>query len=160
MNKLDVGRTLEIFANLAVLVGIIFLVIEISQNTEMMRAQMAQGRAETAMDQAESLYNSEYLPEIFVAIERGQRLTDDQRVRFTAYLRAFNRNQDNILRQYREGLLGEEVAHSLRDAVRAELAQKAIAREIWENTKAGYTEEYVALVDDVVAEYLGDGTAR
>jgi len=29
-----------------------------------------------------------------------------------------------------------------------------------ETTTAGYTEEYVALVDDVVAVYLGDRTAR
>jgi len=149
-----ISEWLTLFANLAVVAGIIFLAIEVSQNTAMIEAQMSQGRAETAMDQAESLYNSDHLPEIFLALKQEQPLTDLQRVRFTAYLRAFNRNQDNLLHQVGRGFLGETTLRSVRDAVWAEIARKKAAREIWEDTKVSYSDEYVALVDGVISEHL------
>ena len=154
MKNSQISEWLTLFANLAVVAGIIFLAIEVSQNTAMIEAQMSQGRAETAMDQAESLYNSDHLPEIFLAMEQEQPLTDLQRVRFTAYLRAFNRNQDNLLHQFEQGFLGATTLRSVRDAVWAELARKKAAREIWENTKVSYSDEYVALVDSVISEHL------
>ncbi len=153
MKSSQINEWLTLIANLAVVAGIIFLAIEVSQNTAMIEAQMSQGRAETAMDQAESLYNSDHLPEIFLAMEQEQPLTDLQRVRFTAYLRAFNRNQDNLLHQIEQGFLGTTTLRSVRDAVWAELARKKAARDIWENTKVSYSDEYVALVDSVIAEH-------
>ena len=152
MKNSQISEWLTLFANLAVVAGIIFLAVEVSQNTAMIEAQMNQGRAETAMDQAESLYNSDYLPEIFLTMEQEQPLTDMQRVRFTAYLRAFNRNQDNLLHQVEQGFLGATTLRSVRDAIWAELARKKAAREIWENTKVSYSDEYVALVDSVISE--------
>ena len=154
MKNSQISEWLTLFANLAVVAGIIFLAIEVSQNTAMIEAQMSQGRAETAMDQAESLYNSDHLPEIFLVMEQEQPLTDLQRVRFTAYLRAFNRNQDNLLHQFEQGFLGATTLRSVLDAVWAELARKKAAREIWENTKVSYSDEYVALVDSVISEHL------
>ena len=154
MKNSPISDWLTLFANLAVVAGIIFLAIEVSQNTAMIEAQMSQGRAETAMDQAESLYNSDHLPEIFLAMEQEQPLTDLQRVRFTAYLRAFNRNQDNLLHQVEKGFLGASTLRSIRDAVWVELARKKAAREIWENTRVSYSDEYVALVDSVISEQL------
>ena len=154
MKNLQISERLSLFANLAVVAGIIFLAVEVSQNTAMIEAQMSQGRAETAMDQAESLYNSDHLPEIFLAMEQEQPLTDLQRVRFTAYLRAFNRNQDNLLHQVEQGFLGPTTLRSIRDAVWVELARKKAAREIWGSTRVSYSDEYVALVDSVISEYL------
>jgi len=154
MKNLPINEWLTLFANLAVVAGIIFLAIEVSQNTAMIEAQMSQGRAETAMDQAESLYNSDHLAEVFLTMEQEQPLTDLQRIRFTAYLRAFNRNQDNLLHQVAQGFLGETTLRSIRDAISVELARKTAAREIWENSRVSYSNEYVALVDSVIAEYL------
>jgi hypothetical protein len=158
MKKLDFGRTINTLANIGVIVGIAFLVVEIKQNTAMMQAQMTEDRAETAMEQAESLYNSGTMPEIFVAIDQRQRLDAVQTERFSIYLRAFNRNQDNILQQYEQGLLGEEVLRSVRDAVRVELAERPVAREIWNQTKQSYSDEYIALVDEVIANYSAGAT--
>ena len=159
MKNSQINEWLTLIANLAVVAGIIFLAIEVSQNTAMIEAQMSQGRAETAMDQAESLYNSDHLPEIFLAMEQEQPLTDLQKVRFTAYLRAFNRNQDNLLHQVEQGFLAETTLRSIRDAIWAELARKTAARDIWENTRISYSGEYVALVDSVIADYLRERCA-
>jgi len=158
MRKIGLGQALEIIASVGVLVGIVILIIEVGQNTDMLQAQMHQDRAETAMAQAESVYNSEHIPEIFVAIRQGMPLTDEQYERFKAYIRAFHRNQDNLLRQYQQGLLNEDIPRAIRDAVQVELAEREIAREIWERTRVSYTDDYVILVDEVIADYLDGGT--
>ena len=160
MKKIGTGRSLEILANLGVLAGIIFLAIEISQNTAMMEAEMNQSRTESAMSEAQALYNSDYLPEIFVAMRKGEPITDAQRERVTHWFRSFNRNLDNQLRQYRQGLLGDELPRSVREAVRGAVTQWPITREMWESTKQVYSDEYIRLVDEIIAEVTEAETRR
>jgi hypothetical protein len=75
-------------------------------------------------------------------------------------LRAFNRNQDNQLWQYRRGLLGENIPRSIRLAVRGELAPRPLAREIWASTKDLYTDDYIEMVDEIIAEYLAEESGK
>ena len=156
MKNVNLARTIGILANLGVIAGIVFLAVEINQNTEMMEAQMSQARTEAAMAEAQSVYNSEYVLPLLDAIDQGQPLTNMDMQRFRHYLRAFNRNQDNQLWQYRQGLLGENIPRSIRLAVRTELAQRPLAREIWASTKQIYTDDYIRMVDGIIAEYLAE----
>jgi hypothetical protein len=152
MKKIDVGQALQILANTGVIAGIIFVAIEINQNTAMIEAEMSQSRAETALGIAQSLYNSDYLPEILVAARAGEQLTDVQIERLRHWFRGFNRNQDNLLRQYNQGLLTDDVPRSIRSAIRESYADVTITTELWERTKLRYSDDYIALVDEVLAE--------
>jgi hypothetical protein len=156
MKKFDLGQMISIFANVGVIAGIVFLAIEISQNTAMMEAQMNQSRADSAQAGAHAIYNSDYLPEILSAVEQGQELDDVQAMRYRHFLRGLNRAQDNQYRQYRAGLLGEDVSRSIRSAVRGYIAESPLARERWEQVKYSYSDDYIALVDSVVEEYMAD----
>ncbi len=97
---------LSIFTNLSVVAGIIFLAVEVQQNTAMMQAQMNQSRTDTALSEQQAGYNSEYMPAIEVKVVRGEQLSDEEMIRFELWLRAFNRNMDNQLWQYSRGFLG------------------------------------------------------
>ena len=152
MKKIDLGQTITILANVGVIAGIVFLVIEMRLNTAMLEAVMNQNREESAMGEAQSMYNSDYLPALKVAVDSGQDLTPVDIERLRHWLRGFNRNQDNLLRQYQQGLLTDNIPRSIRQAVRSEVAQSRITREMWENTKIVYTDEYISLVDEVLAE--------
>ena len=55
---------LSLGANLAVLVGLILLIIEIRQNTNMMESQIHQSRTETALSEQQPVFNSDYMPAI------------------------------------------------------------------------------------------------
>jgi hypothetical protein len=154
MKKIDLGQTIAILANVGVITGIVFLAIEISQNTAMIEAQMSQDRAETAMSLAQSLYNSDYLPPILAAIDEGRELSIVEQRRFGDYIRAVHRLQDNLLRQSREGLLDTEVEESIRLTVQVEVASREIARDNWERQKLAYSSDYVALVDAVISDYM------
>ena len=152
MRSEQINDWLTLAANLAVLAGIIFLVIEISQNTDMMRTQINQSRAELAMNEAESLYNSDYIPSLLTKIRQGDDVSAEERERYSHLFRAFNRNWDNQLRQYREGFLDENIPRSIRSAVNTEIVTIDLARELWEQTKQSYSDEYIAFVDVILAE--------
>jgi hypothetical protein len=151
MKKIDLGQSIQILANVGVIAGIIFLAVEISQNTTMVEAQMNQARTETAMAEAEAIYNSDSLLETLRDLDQGKDLTDIQKLRFWHYLRSFNRNQDNQLRQYDQGFLGDNIPRSIRVAVSIEIASRPLAREYWEVSKEIYTDEYIQLVDSILA---------
>ena len=84
MRSEQLNDWLTLAANLAVLAGIIFLAIEISQNTDMMRTQINQSRAELAMIEAESMYNSDYIPALMTKIRQGDEISaEDSRAAWT-----------------------------------------------------------------------------
>lgn len=152
MRTEQLNSWLTLAANLAVLAGIIFLAIEISQNTDMMRTQMNQSRAELAMNEAESMYNSDYIPALLTKIRQGGEVSAEERERYGHLFRALNRNWDNQLRQYREGFLDDNIPRSVRSAVNTEIVAVELARELWAQTKQSYSDEYIAFVDGILAE--------
>lgn len=143
---------LSLGANIGVLIGIVFLGLEIQQNTEMMRTQINQSRAELAMIEAQSLYDSEHVPALLTKVRSGEQLSAVELERYTHLFRAFHRNWDNQLRQFREGYLEDNIPRSIRSGVRAELAGIAVATELWERTKLIYSDDYIEFVDTVLAE--------
>jgi len=90
-----VSRWLSIGANLAVLASIVFLALEIRQNTEMTRAQITPGRAQNNLALADMQFNSDYIPEILMKARDGEELTRTELYRYRTHLRAVLRAYDN-----------------------------------------------------------------
>jgi hypothetical protein len=159
--KLDrINAWLTLAANLAVLAGIVFLAIEISQNTEMMETQINQSRAAQAMAEAQSLYNSDHVPALLVRVRTGTELSPEEQIRFSSIFRAFNRNWDNQLRQFNQGLLGANIPRSVRGAVLEEIASSEAGTAEWARTKQIYSDEYIEFVDSVLTEPRRSGTGQ
>jgi hypothetical protein len=152
MDSDRVNRWLTLGANIAVLVGIFFLAAEISQNTDMMRTQINQSRAELSMSEAEAMYNSPYLPEILYKLRNGEQISGVERERYNHFLRGLHRNLDNQLRQHREGYLADNVPRSVRKALTAEVAPIEAARDQWSRTKGSFSDEYIEFVDSILSE--------
>ena len=151
--KLDrVNAWLSLAASVAVIVGIVFLAVEINQNTAMMQTQINQSRAAQAMAEARSLYNSDYVPALLVKVKLGEQLTSEEKVRYKSLFRAFNRNWDNQLRQFNQGLLAANIPRSLKGAILEEIGSSKFATEEWGRTKAIYSDEYIEFVDSVLEE--------
>jgi hypothetical protein len=146
------GYWLTIFANLAVVGGIGFLGIEVQQNTAMIEAQIMQSRTETAVSEQQALYNSEFIPPLLAKLDRGEELSDEEMWRFRPYLRGFSRNMDNQLWQYRHGFLEDNIPRSVRNAVRQVIGASALSISVWDAQKVGFTDEYVAFVEQAIAD--------
>ena len=130
---------LSLGANLGVVVGLILLIVEIGQNTEMMRVQINQSRTDTALSDQQASYNSDYIPAIRAKIASGEHLSDEEMIRYEGWFRAFNRNMDNQLWQYNQGLLGENIPRSIRGGVREVIGGSMTGLEQWDAQKLSYT---------------------
>lgn len=143
---------LTLGANIGVIVGLVLLIVEIRQNTEMMRAQINQSRTEAAQSEQQAMFNSDYMPAIFVKRDEGESLSAEEMRRYHAFLRGFNRNMDNQLWQYNAGLLGENIPRSIRGAVREVIGNHELSIEVWDDQKYGFTDEYVEFVDEAISD--------
>ncbi len=150
MNTERLNTWLSFTANIGVIFGLIFLAFEINQNSDLMRIQIGQSRADAAMVSNESSFNSDYLPQIHVKISAGEELSAEETVRYRNWFRASNRNQDNVLQQYYAGMLSSNSLRSVRDFVEGVVASSKHAREAWEIQKISYSDEYVVLVEEII----------
>ena len=142
----------EAVSVIAIVASLILVAYELRQNTLMTRAQITQSRAELAVTEQVATYNSDYIPSLLIKVQREQQLTDEERLRYTAFVRGFLRNQDNAYWQYNRGLLDENTRNSIWSAVRAVVGGTELGRETWESQRDMYTVEFVDFVDRAIAE--------
>ena len=152
MNADNVNKWLTLSANIGVVIGLILLVVEIGQNTEMMRAQINQSRTDTAISEQQAVFNSGYIPALLAKRDRGEPFSEEEWIRYTTLFRSGNRNQDNNLWQYNQGFLGENTPRSIRGYARNVIGGSEIGITTWDSQKYSYTDEYVAFIEDAIAD--------
>jgi hypothetical protein len=152
MDSNKVNKWLTLIANVGGLFGFALVAFELRQNSDLMRVQINQARADAAMLSNEQLFNSPYLPSILLKAQQGSELSGDERIRFISWFRAINRNQDNVLSQYTAGMLGEHTPGSVEDFARDMVASSTYFREAWQITKPGFSDEYIAFIEEVIKD--------
>jgi hypothetical protein len=152
MDSNQVKKWLTLIANIGVLFGLALVAFELQQNSELMRIQINQARADAAMLSNEQLFNSPYLPSIIMKTQQGSELSGEERIRYISWFRAINRNQDNILSQYFAGMLGEHTPRSVEDFARDVVATTSYSREAWRITKPGFSDEYIAFIEKALKD--------
>jgi hypothetical protein len=152
MNLDSLNKWLTLVANIGVLAGILFLAFELQQNTQMMRAQMNQSRADTALAEQHSIYTNDIIAPILVKAEANEQLNPVEMRMYRTYFRGFNRNQDNNLWQYRNGFLGENIPRSIRGAVRSVIGGNKLGLQLWDQSNLDYTDDYREFVEEAIAD--------
>ena len=152
MNANNVNKWLTLSANIGVVIGLVLLIVEIDQNTEMMRAQINQSRTDTAISEQQAVFNSDYMPALLAKLNTREPFSEEETNRYETYFRSGNRNQDNNLWQYNQGFLGENTPRSIRGFAREVIGASEIGITTWDNQKYSYTDEYVAFVEDAIAD--------
>ena len=106
MDSDRLNRWLTLGANLAVLVGLVFLVVEINRNNEMMRAQTRSGITDAIIDNVKLGMD----PRVIVAYQKqrsGQPLSDEESILLNQIASATLRLWENTHYQYRNGLFDD-----------------------------------------------------
>jgi hypothetical protein len=155
MDRSKLADISEIVSSIAIVITLIYLIIESSQNTAAIRSQTAQailqaGQTDLAMIVAD--------PEIGMTIPDTGTLTPEQNVRLDAHFVMTMRSREFAWLQYQNGSIdannfeGEvQVLHVLLDSIRL--------RAWWEKLGRSYmTKEFAAFVDQLIAE--GPATDR
>ena len=109
MKKIDWGQTVAIIANVGVLLGIVFLAIEIRDSRIAILAQTQDSVADGFLALNLATIND---PEIGLTFQKGlcepEELTDLEGARFSMHLRALFNQFRRIYRLYEQGLLDEQ----------------------------------------------------
>lgn len=147
MDSNDMNKWLMLAANIGVLLGLALVIYEIRQNSDLMRIQISQARADAAMVSNQQTFESAYIPTILVTIQQGGELSDEDMVRYISWFRSQNRNQENVLSQYQRGMLEENIPRSIEDFSRATIWQSLYSCQAWRITKPGYSDEYISFIE-------------
>lgn len=121
MNMDQVNKWLVLLTNIGVLIGIVLLVLELQQNTDLMRAEMHAMRAEAKANRQMDLANSGEVSRImYTAFAAGfprdpaalDTLRPEDRFRLTGFLSGLAETVQNWHFQCQQDLLDEELCHS------------------------------------------------
>lgn len=143
------NERLTLIANIAVVLGIIFLAIELQQNTNAIRAQTRDSITEKQMSYLELQAATPHLVEAM----NGDINTLDPTSRriVVSHLLAIFREWENSHYQYERGLFSPEEFEPRRTTWRAALTNPD-SRQIWLETREWHSPDFRAEIDAIVAE--------
>ena len=146
MNIDRVSQSVQLAANVGVILSIAFLAYQIGEQRELMKAQT---RIEISSEVI-GLLVSEATDEALVSAERrsndGEELSREDRFRLDRISRAYFRYWENVHYQYRNGLYDEEEFRGSRAGLKWRLSRPGVAA-IWCDTEEQYSREFVAQIE-------------
>ncbi len=152
MSLNDLGNIGEFVGAVAVVVSLLYLAIQIRQNTRSLRAQAHQSITSHIAELNRTIVES---AEVASIMEQGLadplQLSAADRRRFNAYNSARFRHYDNLFYQYRAGTLEESQWRGFDNLLRFHFEQPGIERWWQENTPY-YSDEFVGYVSHIQAE--------
>ncbi len=149
MNWEALGSVGEFVGAIGVIASLIYLAVQIRQNTRSLRA----GTYES-LSQATAASNTLLMsdPEFARIVEIGlgsEPLPPEDLARFTAYLRMSFRRYDSIFLHYRQGTLPTDAWQAYWNSFRR-ILQSTNVQRYWERRKEDYTPDFQQLVSEEV----------
>lgn len=145
-------RWLTLGANLAVLIGIVLLIVELDQNRNMMRAQIRHELAMGIVDLLQTPASNEQLADLMYRANSGQELSPTELFQFHLRTNALFRYWEDVHYQYREGLYDDTEYSKQRDAWRASISNSSLRIEYWCQVRTLYSPEFMAEMDGLLPE--------
>ena len=145
-----INVTLQILANLGVLGGIIFLGIELKQNTEMMESQTRNEISQSILRLLEMERHSD-LVTAYMKIEDGTPLDPKDRYFLDNMANATLRHWENTYYQYKKGLFDQEEFDADFEVWR-EVTNDVNYSQHWQKMRHTYSQEFRSIIDDLINE--------
>ncbi len=157
MNKLDsINSWLTLSANLGVLLGIIFLAIEIQQNTNMMQAQTSESITDKQLNWYLETGTDPYSSDILVrggATKDPNSVLDAQEVNsYFLIVNALFRIWENEIYQFERGLYSEEEFLPRVETWRYQYNRNPGMSYVWEVNGSGFSRGLVEVIENFESE--------
>jgi hypothetical protein len=132
MTLQDLANLGEVIGAFAVIISLIYLAVQIRENTRAMRRAATQDIHRSLNDQARCLVQSPDLAALlFRASQRPSELTEEEHFRFQMLLTYVFSNFEQAIEYYREGLLGDDMIEGYVQGIRP-LFENQLVVEWWE----------------------------
>ena len=146
MKKIDLGQTFQILANLGVLVGIVFLGVEINQSTEATRASSRDAAVNQGLSFFEQRLDNQVIARAEFKFLSGGELDGFETYQLTSFQYFNFRTFENIFLNYESGLFSESEWIKYRDILVEVLESNQIAMELWMSTPSHWSPTFRAQV--------------
>ena len=148
MNWTKTSAVAETLSSVAILITLVYLVVEIQQNAEATQADTRQAILDSDQQFLEFYIDS---PELSV-IQYKAELSDDERIRLSYLMITFVRMRESNWLQYVNGTLDDVTWQAYRLSLIAQLSTPQ-TRTWWENfgVERIYNSEFISLVDELLA---------
>ena len=137
---------IEIAASLAVLVTLVFLVVQIRQSNALMRSEARQ--AQVINDQ-EHIYKFIQHPDIATSYATAGKIGDDEKTRLMFWIVASMRARENEWFQFKQGALDATTWASYQQVIPFTLGTKR-ARAIWNLCSGFFDPAFVTIVNETI----------
>lgn len=153
MKKIEVGQTIGALANVGVIVGIVFLVFELQQNREMMRAQTRNELSQGIVELMTLVSTDADLANLRRRADSAEELTEDEAYRYRAFTRAMFRYWENVHYQHRLGLYDQAEFEKQRGAWARYAARSKAMVDFWCEIGDDFSPEFAAEMNGVLSSY-------
>jgi len=147
----DLGNIGEFIASIGVLITLIYLVIQIRQNTLATRIQTRQAISEAQFANINTRATDPLLPLLIMKMNRGEPLSQEEQDRLYFHADATMRQFENFYAHYTAGILPEKDWQAQRASLVRTL-RADVSREMWSTMKHTYNEDFRAAVDAALEE--------
>ncbi len=153
MKKIDLGQTIGVLANIGVLIGILLLVYELSQNRQMMKAQTRNEIAQSTYELLTLSIDNLSFQSTMRRGRAGEELSEDEQFQFERYHNGWFRFWENVHYQYRNGLYDETEFSKQREAWAFSFATNPGVVSYWCRIRSRFVPEFSLDVNELLTTY-------
>jgi len=150
MDSDKTNRWLTLGANIGVLIGIMLLVFELTENREMMRAQTRNDISRQIVDRLSMIANDSQASSMKRRAEVGEELSEDEEHQYFLMFVANIRDWENIHYQYRHGMFDENEFYAERTAWRFVISNNRAFLRNWCQIRRNYSPQFAAELDGLL----------
>ncbi len=150
MKKPDVVQIVSILANVGVVLGLVFLGVEVYQSNQMNRTNAWNNLIRTGIDFNDAVAQNSDLADVLAKSNNNESLTDAEAIRLRAFTAASMQRVWLDYQQINTGIISPEELRTRIPRFKTLLARFPAVKSLWEETRDGYSQDFQRFVDACV----------
>ena len=150
MKNSNVVQIISLLANVGVVLGLVFLGVEVYQSNQMNRTNAWNNLIQTGIDFNDGIAQNSDLAEILAKSNNDESLTDAEAIRLRAFTAASMQRVWLDYQQINTGIISPEELQTRIPRFQTLLVRFPVVRRLWEQTRDGYSADFQRFVDACV----------
>ena len=151
MDIQDWGAIGELIGSVGVLITLVYLAIQLKQNTAMLETTARQNASNIGRETAIYASSNEELIRMQTKFYKGEELSDSDKVLLSWWLVALYRTGETYYMQWEDGLVSDEFWNSRREGLKLAF-NLDVKGEIWKQFRSQFLPQYAEIVDAIFEE--------
>ena len=156
MKKIDVGQSVSILANIGVIIGIIFLVVELQQNTQAFRLASAQSYLTGSYNIDILIANDREFADLLIRGDSEDGLTSAEKLSLERWYYAVFRQWETVYYQHSSDALDTNFWVAYRNEIQKVLSRSPGMRKYWPTGVKSFIPSFQQEINSILEELVKD----